>query len=344
LDLPRKMGVSDFLNYGRKVFSSKPYTLNNYCRGKAVRALEELLKSESFDLVVADFLNAAGLLPERLQIPVVIFTHNVEALIFRRHWEVSQNPLWKAMYWYEYKRTEHIERKYLSKASHVLAVSQTDKDYFAGFMDPQKITVIPTGVDTDFFKPSKGAEVHPNSLVFTGSMDWAPNEDGILYFVERVLPLVREQIPDVTLQVVGRSPSQRVRSLMDIDTNIRVTGRVEDIRPYVQQASVYIVPLRVGSGTRLKIFEAMSMAKPVVSTSVGAEGLPVTHGKNILLADDPAVFASNIVSLLQNSTDRERLGQEARNLVEKNYGWSSVADQFRKVLATVCTRASASAG
>jgi glycosyltransferase involved in cell wall biosynthesis len=191
--------------------------------------------------------------------------------------------------------------------------------------------VIPTGVDVDYFRPMPVEET-ANSLVFTGSMDWLPNEDAILYFVDAILPLIKQQCPEVSLEVVGRSPSRKLQALSEAEKSIRLTGWVDDIRPFVARGSVCIVPLRIGGGTRLKIFEAMAMNKAVVSTSVGAEGLPVRPGENILLADAPQDFADSVVSLLRDPNQRRRLGTAARALVHESYGWPRVAESFARTL------------
>ena len=205
--------------------------------------------------------------------PKIVFTHNVEAMIWQRHYQVARNPLWKAACWREYHAMSRLERRYLDRADHVLTVSDADRDVFARFLAPSKITVIPTGVDVEYFRVEPGNE-QPYTLVFTGAMDWMANEDAICYFADEILPRVHEQIPETVLWVVGRNPSFRVRSLAEKKNGVKVTGEVEDVRPYVRDASVYIVPLRVGGGTRLKIFEALAMGKAVVSTPIGAEGLP----------------------------------------------------------------------
>jgi glycosyltransferase involved in cell wall biosynthesis len=166
-------------------------------------------------------------------------------------------------------------------------------------------------------------------------MDWLPNEDAILYFVDAILPLIKQQCPDVSLEVVGRSPSNKLQALAAPEKSIRLTGWVEDIRPFVARGSVCIVPLRIGGGTRLKIFEAMAMSKAVVSTTVGAEGLPVRNGENILLADTPRDFASSVISLLNDSNGRKRLGTSARTLVLENYSWPKVAEVFAQTLEAV---------
>jgi glycosyltransferase involved in cell wall biosynthesis len=233
---------------------------------------------------------------------------------------------------------ESAEAHYLQSADHVLAVSETDRDAFLEILkEPAKLTIVPTGVDVDYFRPRSGEEIS-NSLVFTGSMDWLPNEDGIFFFVKEVLPRVRQEIPDVSLTVVGRSPSARLKELADQEKNIQLTGWVEDVRSYLARGAVCIVPLRIGGGTRLKIFEAMAMAKPVISTTIGAEGLPVKPGESILLADSPQDLARETVRLLRNPKLRDELGLAAHKMVSDNYTWARVAAGFAEVLEQVASK------
>jgi sugar transferase (PEP-CTERM/EpsH1 system associated) len=339
LDLPPAKSAGELLNYAAHLFSREPYNLTKYCRPVVRKKLHALLQEETYDVVLCDFLMAAGVIPWDWPGPKVLFTHNVEAVIWQRHFEMARNPLWKAISWREWKAMESAERRYLRKADQVLTVSENDREVFARFLDPRKLTVIPTGADTEFFQPSSGETETPNSLVFTGSMDWLPNEDGILYFADEIFPLIRRHVPDVTLSIVGRKPSRRVKDLASRVPNIQVTGWVEDVRPYLAKGAVCIVPLRIGGGTRLKIFEAMSMAKAVVSTSIGAEGLPVKNGEHILLADDPASFAETTLQLLGNASQRAQIGHAARQLVEENYSWSTVSADFAQVLENVVKQA-----
>jgi len=338
LDLPPAKSAGELLDYAAHLFSREPYNLTKYCRPVVRKKLRALLEKETYDVILCDFLAAAGVIPWDWPCPKVLFTHNVEAVIWQRHYEVARNPLWKALSWREWKRMEAAERRYLQKADHVLAVSENDCATFARFLDPQKLTVTPTGADTEFFQPSREKET-PNSLVFTGSMDWLPNEDGIFYFVNEIFPLIRRQAPDATLCIVGRKPSRRLQDLASRVPNIQLTGWVEDVRPYLARSAVCIVPLRIGGGTRLKIFEAMSMAKAVVSTSIGAEGLPIKNGEHLLLADDPTSFAESTIWLLGNASQRAQIGQAARHLVEENYSWVTVSKSFAQVLEHVVKRA-----
>ena len=331
LKLPAPKSLAEIRDYGIHLLSSEPYSITKYCRPEVRRRLHALLQQEAYDVILCDFMFAAGVIPWDWPAPKVLFTHNVEATIWRRHYEVATNPIWKAISWWEWRKMEAAERRYLRLADQVLTVSQTDRDAFAAFGEPGKLTVIPTGVDVDYFRPMPVEET-ANSLVFTGSMDWLPNEDAILYFVDAILPLIKQQCPEVSLEVVGRSPSRKLQALSEAEKSIRLTGWVDDIRPFGARGSVCIVPLRIGGGTRLKIFEAMAMNKAVVSTSVGAEGLPVRPGENILLADAPQDFADSVVSLLRDPNQRRRLGTAARALVQESYGWPRVAENFAHTL------------
>jgi polysaccharide biosynthesis protein PslH len=334
LDLPEPKSSGELFDYGRYLFSLNSYSVMKYCRPQVRRELHSLLRQEQFDVILCDFLFAAPAIPWDFPCPKVLFTHNVEAMIWKRHYQVARNPFWKALSWREWKTMDRAEQRYLKRADHVLAVSETDRDHFLKYLPPSKLTIVPTGVDVEFFQPLRDRE-EPDSLVFTGSMDWLPNEDGILYFIEQVLPRIREQIPEVSLQVVGRKPSARLKELAAREKNVRVTGWVEDIRPYLARSAVCIVPLRIGGGTRLKIFEAMAMAKAVVSTTIGAEGLPVRHGESIVLADDPQDFAQQTVELLRSPERRNQIGAAAHKMVTEKYSWAKVADGFAEILERV---------
>jgi polysaccharide biosynthesis protein PslH len=331
LEIPAGRGLAEFVNYVRLALSPLPYSMAKHYVPGVTEKLRETLGQESFDVIVCDFIAAAPSIPWDWSGPKVLFAHNVETLIWKRHFNVTRAPHWKFASWREYRSMERAERSYVRLADHLLTVSETDRDFFARFVDSGKISVIQTGVDIEYFQPcpcERGAE----SLVFTGSMDWMPNEDAIFHFAEKMLPQIRSCVPGVRLHVVGRRPSPRLRALAEREPAIEVTGAVEDIRPYVRSASVYVVPLRVGSGTRLKIFEAMAMGKAVVSTSIGAEGLPVQHGENILIEDDPGEFAKRVVNLLRNPDAQAILGHAARRAVEQKYSWESVGSNFEAVL------------
>lgn len=338
----RRGTVRFYGRVARHLIDPLPFAVAQYRSRAFRRRLETLLASGGFDLVVADFLAAAVNLPRRLPCPAVLFTHNVESEIWRRHADNATGLVRRQLYALQYRRMLRYEGRALARFDRVLAVSDTDAETFARLypgVRAGEIDVIPTGVDTEYFAPA-AREPSSASLVFTGSMDWLPNEDAMRWFCGEVLPLVRAGIPDVQLSIVGRAPTAAVSKLAE-SPGIHVTGRVDDVRPYIRDAALFIVPLRIGGGTRLKIFEAMAMAKAVVSTTVGAEGLPLVHGRDLLLADDAHAFAQSIVTLLRDPMRRRALARAAHALVAERFDWSSVARALDAALVRV---ASTSAG
>jgi sugar transferase (PEP-CTERM/EpsH1 system associated) len=331
---PQKGTWRFYADAARHVIDPIPYAIAKY-RSSAYRArLEHLLATASYDVVVCDFLVPAVNLPARLPARSILFTHNVEAEIWRRHAETASNPIARRLLSQQWSRMLRFEGDALSRFDLVLAVSEADSQTFERLYPGRlraPVHVVQTGVDTGYFTPST-THTDRAHLVFTGSMDWLPNEDAMVHFCRDILPLVRRAEPGATLSIVGRAPTPAVRRLAD-EHGVEVTGRVDDVRPHVARASVYVVPLRIGGGTRLKIFEAMSMGKPVVSTTIGAEGLPVTNGRDIVLADDPDSFANAVVRLIRADADRRGLEQAARRLMVDRYDWSAVAQDFEDALA-----------
>lgn len=194
----------------------------------------------------------------------------------------------------------------------------------------ENVSAVPTGVDTEYFHANRDAKVEPHNLVFTGSMDWLPNEDAIKFFTSEIMPRIKREIPDVTLTVVGRNPNPALLELSRQDKSVIVTGRVDDVRPFMERAAAYVVPLRIGGGTRLKLYEAMAMEKAVVSTRIGAEGLPVEDGSDLLLADAPEDFAACVVRVLKDESLRQSLGERAAVKVRERFGWSEATRVFTK--------------
>ena len=213
-----------------------------------------------------------------------------------------------------------------ASAQLTVAVSETDRALLAANAPSARIRTIATGVDTSYFTANDTPE-SPGALVFTGSMDWYPNEDAIVHFIEAILPTIRRDVSSVSLTVAGRNPTDRVKAA-GAAPGVNVTGTVPDVRPYMAQAAVYVVPLRIGGGTRLKIFEALAMGKAVVATGVGAEGLPVVPGQHFLRADSAAEFARAVTTLLRDPSRRKALGLAGRRLVEECYSWPQVAREF----------------
>ena len=330
-----KFSTGFYADLALNVTSPLPYAIRKYKSEQMTKAIEQATAKVHFDVIICDFLAPAVNLPRDLKTPVVLFQHNVEASIWQRHYEIQKNAVKKRYLYWQWRKMQKFERDACRRVDCVIAVSEADAEMMQRDYGLAKVYDIPTGVDVDFFKPTRDIKARSNSLVFTGSMDWLPNEDAMQYFINDVMPLVRKAVPDLRLTIVGRSPYPSLVELAQRDPNIAVTGRVDDVRPYMEEATAFIVPIRIGGGTRLKIYEAMAMEKPVISTTVGAEGLPVRDGKELMLADDPKAFADAVVRVLSDSTLATQLGKSAAELVRQNFGWRGVSENMAQVCQTV---------
>ena len=328
-----KFTTGFYIELALNLASDLPYAIKKYESNEMRREIEKRLGQ--FDVLICDFLAPAVNVPRDLNCATVLFQHNVEAMIWKRHYEVQTNAARKAYLFRQWRKMFDFEAATCPRFDCVVAVSREDKEQMERDYKVNNVYDVPTGVDTVFFRPSGNVERKPHNLVFTGSMDWLPNEDAIRYFTEQIMPRIKQSVPGVTLTVVGRDPYPGLVELSKRDPSVIVTGRVDDVRPYMEEAAVYVVPLRIGGGTRLKIYEAMAMEKPIVSTSIGAEGLPVTNGTEILLADTPESFADDVVKLLKDRTLADDVGQRAAARVRKEFGWDTVAADF----AVICERA-----
>jgi sugar transferase (PEP-CTERM/EpsH1 system associated) len=336
-----KFSPGFYLELASNLFSSLPYFMKKYESAEMRREIAERVARDSFDVVICDFLVPSINIPADLNCPTVLFQHNVEALIWKRHYEVQQNPLKRAYLYGQWRKARAFERAACRRFDQVIAVSREDSELMRRDYGVETVADVPTGVDTDFFRPSGKEKREQHNLVFTGSMDWLPNEDAIRFFTTEVLPRIKQRVPDVTLTVVGRNPFPGLVELGHRDSSVIVTGRVEDVRPYMERAAAYVVPIRVGGGTRLKIYEAMAMEKPIISTTVGAEGLPVGPDVELLLADTPEEFADGVVRVLTDETLARGLGERAAHLVRERFGWARVAKSFAEICEAALRRSGA---
>ncbi len=349
--LPRrdvaKGSLRFYVDAARYLADPLPYAVAKYQSAAYRERLAALLAGGRFDALVCDFLVPAVNMPPRLDCPSVLFTHNVEAEIWRRHAETETRPLRRQLLAGQWRRMLRFEGKTLSRFDRILAVSESDREMFSRLYEtPARLVhVIPTGVDTTYFAPDPTVRPDPLRVVFTGSMDWLPNEDAVLYFCRDILPRLRAAEPGVSLAIVGRNPTPAVRRLAERDPGIEVTGRVADVRPHVARAALSIVPLRIGGGTRLKIYESMAMGRAVVSTTVGAEGLPLGPGRDIALADEPAAFADEVLRLLRDERARRAMEEAGLSLVRERYDWSAVAGVLENAVeSAIATHGEAAAG
>src|SRR5579871_923174 len=327
---PVRGSFSFLMQAASNLFSKMPLAVSRYRSEGMRRQIETLVRAEKFDSVVCDFLFPAPNMPDLSS--AVLFQHNVEALIWKRQFDTATNPLHRFYYQSQYRRMLGYEGHACREAKSVIAVSEQDARTMRSIYGVSRISAVPTGVDLDYFTPDERPAPKAD-LVFTGSMDWVPNIDGIQWFVEEVLPLIRKKRPECSLVIAGRRPTADIERLAARDSRIRVTGTVDDIRPYLWESAVSIVPLRIGGGTRLKIYEAMAAMLPVVSTSIGAEGLDIRNGEDIHIADTPEAFAERCLELLQDPERRRRMADVAFGIVASRYSWEVVALKFEELLA-----------
>lgn len=307
--------------------------------------LEKWLRTERFDVVQVEGIEmgpyALALRERRLledHTQLVFDDHNAEYVLQRRacltdarHPQRWPAAAYSLMQWLKLRR---YERAVCRAATQVVAVSEADARALRRLVPGLQPAVVPNGVDVDFFRPDPARETHdqPVTLVFTGKMDFRPNVDAMLWFCDQILPRIWAARPDAQLIIVGREPHERVRALGE-RPNITVTGYVDDIRPFVAGAQVFVVPLRMGGGTRLKVLQAMAMGKAIVSTTIGAEGIAGHPGEHLLLADTPAEFATAVLTLLRDAERRRTLGHRARHLVEREYAWNAIVPRMDELYA-----------
>jgi glycosyltransferase involved in cell wall biosynthesis len=303
--------------------------------------LASWLSRETFDVVQIEGIELASYLDvidAAAQEPLVVFDdHNCEYVLQKRTFLTdvrSPSRWWGAAYsLVQWRRLRRFEAQACRRADQVLAVSEPDARALEELVPGLDATVVPNGIDTRKYQPRPAsADAASASLVFTGTMDFRPNVDAVLWFLRETWPLMQTEVPDLRLIVVGQRPHRRLGPLAECP-NVTLTGWVEDVRPYIADATVYVAPLRMGGGTRLKLLEAMAMGKPIVATRLGAEGYPVTDGSELILADTPSDFAEAVVSLLRSPERRAELGQRARVFAEQQYDWSAIVPEMERAYA-----------
>ena len=328
--IAQKPSIAFFGQLAAGLVRPMPLAVSRFHSPPLGRFLEELIRREGFDCAVVDHLAPTSYFPRLEQ--AVFFQHNVETVIWRRHVEHAANPLRRAYFKLQSERMYHYERRVSREAGHIVAVSQTDAEQMRALFDVTRVTEIPTGVNLEYFQPPEHRPAPLADLVFVGSMDWLPNIDGVQWFVREVLPLIRRKRPETTLAVVGRLPDAKIKQLGVEDQRIEITGTVPDIRPYLWGGAVSIVPLRIGGGTRLKIYEAMAARIPVVSTTIGAEGLTAHPPEDIRIADTPEAFADQCLALLADPKARRCVANAAWQMVHDHFSWDHVARCFERVM------------
>lgn len=324
---PRWMRATD-------VFGRWPVNVHSSVAGDAIPTVSRVLNGQKFDLVVFDFLHASPLLPAGLAAPTVCFTHNVETEIFVRHAQQASSRVMRLLWAQQARKMRRFEQASLRRYDRVIAVSERDASIFARQFDCDHVSPIPTGVDLDYFNfsdPLPADSEQGGLVVFTGSMDWDANINGVQFFLRDIWPLILKRRPQARFDIVGRNPAASLLKLAKETKGVHFTGRVDDVRPHVRSGQVFVIPLRVGGGTRIKTFEAMAMGCPVVSTTLGVEGLDVCDGEHLLIRDDPAAFAEAVLSLLEQPERGRSMAIAARNLVQTRFGHRAAAAVFEDI-------------
>jgi polysaccharide biosynthesis protein PslH len=331
-------------HYLSHLFKSAPYAVTKFTSPLVARRIKDWMDEGRFDVMVCDFLSASLNFPRTLRTPSVLFQHNVESALWERQAQHEPNLAKRAAFKLEAMKMARYERAAVKRFQHVIAVSEHDRALMSEMTDASRISVVPTGVDLSLYRAgattnepaaasneTAAAAVQESAplVVFLGSMDWEANVDGVDYFCRDIWPAVLQAVPAARFRIVGRNPQARVRRLSS--ASVEVTGTVPSVIEHLREAAVFVVPLRVGGGTRLKIFEAMATGKAVVSTTIGAEGLDVEHGRDILLADDAKSFSDSIIMLLQDGELRRRFERAAAELAAQ-HDWSVVIKRFEEAL------------
>jgi glycosyltransferase involved in cell wall biosynthesis len=322
-------GIRRHLDYFLQIAGSAPYAVSQFTDHQVRRLLEEWIPQRRFDVAVCDFLSSTLNFPPDLATPTALFQHNVESILWKRKADVEPRFLDRAVFKLESAKMQRFEPEQARRFHHVIAVSEADRTAMSTMVDPSHISVVPTGVDLSKYRYDPELRPQGSLVIFTGSMDWQPNIDGVEYFCSEIWPLVLQKFPQARFRIVGRDPHPRVKKLAS--DSVEVTGTVPSIVDHLREATAIVVPLRIGGGTRIKIYEGMAMGKATVSTTVGAEGLDVQHQRDILLEDTPGGFADAIIALLQNEDARRRLESGAAATARK-YDWSVITQKFVEVL------------
>jgi glycosyltransferase involved in cell wall biosynthesis len=318
-------GVRLYLRLFANLFSPYPFSVVKHYTLRFQRAFEDLRAREKWDLIQCEWTPYARFIPDHLNIPLMISAHNVESQIWARRANHSSHPVEKLFFRTQQWKMRWFERRALRRAAGSTAVTEDDARTMREWRIPN-VTVVPNGVDLDFYgQPSEPEGA--NEILALASLDWFPNVDSLRYFHAEIFPLIRKQQPAAMLRIVGRRPAESLRREFSGISGIDFIGEVENVRPYLDRAAVVVVPLRIGGGSRLKILEALAAGKAVVSTAVGAEGLNLAAGEDLVVADSPAAFARSVCELLGSREARVRLGGSGRRRVRENYGWDGIAQR-----------------
>jgi glycosyltransferase involved in cell wall biosynthesis len=332
--LPEPRGTRLYGGLFANVFSRYPYSVWKHYTRRYENRLRKVLRDNLFDLVHCECTVYARFLRVVDNLPTLVMAHNIESQILFRRAQQSRTIAERVFFGLQARRMEAFERESLRRADWVTVVTELDAEQVRAW-GVQRASLVENGVDVDQFVPTEG-KCDSDEVLFLAALDWYPNLDALDYLLKDIFPLVRQARPSARLRIVGRRPPAGLKERIACFPGAELVGEVADARRCLNQAAVVVVPLRIGGGSRIKILEALAMGKAVVSTSVGAEGLAVTDGMHLLLADAPSDFAARMVELLGSSEERFRLGENGRKLVVERYNWDQMARALEWAWEEVC--------
>jgi glycosyltransferase involved in cell wall biosynthesis len=310
-----------------------PYSVWRF-NSKELRAkIKSRILVDHFDLVHFDTIDLAQYRDVVGSTSVALNHHNFESALLKRRGKNRNNLAAKSYFYWQAWKLARYEREMIGKVQVNLVCSEKDRQQLQILQPRGRYELIPNGTDIDYFRPQ---DSHPaKELIFVGGLNWYPNEDAMIYFCGHVLPIIKKRVPEVVIHIVGQKPPEKLHKMAAGDSSIRLYGFVKDIRDYVPRASVFVVPLRVGGGTRLKILDAFACGKAVVSTTIGCEGIAVTNEQDILIGDSAEEFAQKVIQILEDDALRKKLERNARLLVEQKYSWRAIGQDLENVYESV---------
>lgn len=304
----------------------RPFIIDEYRRREMADAVRRMVREEKIDVIHAHFLHVAQYADCKGSAAFVYDAHNVEHVLWRRFARIQKDPLMRAFARIQLPKFVREQQRVAALSEKIVTLSDADRDEFHRIAPECDVTTVPNGADIDYFRPLPEIAEEPDTVVYFANFGWPPQDDAALFFHNEILPRVRREIPGTRLILAGKTPPPAIRALASDD--VIVTGLVPDIREYVQRAAVVVLPLRVGAGTKHRVFQTLAMEKALVTTSVGAEGIALEHGKTAMITDDPAEFAALTVRLLRDTALRGQLGRAGRELVVDHYDWRA---NYRKL-------------
>ena len=317
----------------RNLLSSMPYGAQRFCSKLMGDAVRRTLDNQRFDAIICDDIYMLSNLPAKIDLPILLNKDDITYEVMGHYLDYERNPLKRLYGRLEQGKVRRFEIEACANSTAVLACSERDAQMIRGVCPNARTPVLPNVVDVESYQPAY--EDDGRTLLFVGAMDWFPNRDAVDYFIAEILPRVRRLVPGARFVVAGRNPSQATLRRYSTLADVEFTGSVVDMRPIIAQAAVCVVPLRMGSGTRMKILEAAAMGKAIVSTTLGAEGLEFADGSEILLADAPQTFSAAAAALLSDPARRRLLGRAARRRVEQLHSIATLRQSLREVTALV---------